>query len=187
MLDNEIRDILMKVSFNEDKSSFKKLYFHFYSDMLRLAQSFVKINEAAEEIVDDAFVKIWCNRSKLYQVNNIKVYLFVCIKNLCINYIEKHKNIHIISIEDIDFEPEDNKALADQKLHLADMQGIINRAISQLTPQCRLIFQLVKNDGLKHREVAEVLNISVKTVEYHIGNALKKISEKLTLLFNNKN
>lgn len=187
MLYNEIRDVLLKVSFNEDRSSFKKLYFHFYPDMLRLAKSFVKITEAAEEIVDDAFVKIWNNRHKLYQVNNIKVYLFVCVKNLCINYIEKHKNINIISIEDIDFEPEDNYAIADQKLNLADMQAIIDGAISQLTPQCRLIFQLVKQEGMKHREAAEVLNISTKTVEYHIGNALRKISTRLTLFFNNKN
>jgi RNA polymerase sigma-70 factor (family 1) len=179
---SEIKEILIKVSFNEDRDAFKSLYLYFYQDLFRLAKTFVKSPEGAEEIVDDAFLKLWINRAKLYEINNLKVYLFVCIKNLCINFLEKQKNIQIVSIEDLDLDPEDKCSSPGERLYVADLKGIISNAVAVLTPQCRLIFQLVKEDGLKYREVAEVLNISVKTVEYHIGNALKKISEQLTLL-----
>ncbi|MEJ6979981.1 RNA polymerase sigma-70 factor [Pedobacter sp. P351] len=181
MSDEDLREILIKVSFNEDRRAFKQLFLFYYVNMLRLASSFVKSNEEAEEIVNDAFIKIWQNRSKLYQVNNLKVYLFVCVKNLCFNYLEKKKKLPIISIDDINFDPVDPHVYSEQRLYCLDLQSQIYNAIKQLTPQCQLVFQLVKEEGLKYREAAEVLNVSVKTVEYHIGNALKKISEKLAI------
>ncbi|WP_207534826.1 RNA polymerase sigma-70 factor [Desertivirga arenae] len=182
MSELEIRDLLIRISLNEDRMAFKQIYFYFYEDMLKLARKFISCEDDAEEIVDDAFLKIWNNRMKLYQINNLKVYLFVCVRNLCFNYIEKTKRSPIVSIDDIQFEPQHFGTSPDTKLNLADLKGIINQAISQLTPQCRLVFKLVKEDGLKYREVAEVLNISTKTVEYHIGNALRQITERLSIL-----
>jgi RNA polymerase sigma-70 factor (family 1) len=182
MADLEIRDLLVRISFNEDRAAFKEIYFYFYQDMMKLARKFIRYDNMAEEIVDDVFLKIWNNRTKLFQINNLRVYLYVCVRNLCFNYIEKKKNVPVVSIDDIDFEPQHFGNYPDTKLNLADLKGIINQAISQLTPQCQLVFKLVKEDGLKYREVAEVLNISVKTVEYHIGNALRRITERLGLL-----
>jgi len=64
-----------------------------------------------------------------------------------------------------------------------ELLAIINQSIAGLSPQCKQVFKLVKEDGLKYKEVAEILNVSVKNVEYHMGNALKKISENIS---NNK-
>ncbi|WP_207425751.1 RNA polymerase sigma-70 factor [Pedobacter sp. SYSU D00535] len=186
MTDQELREILIKVSFDEDRKAFKRLFFFYYPNMLKLASSFVKSNEEAEEIVDDAFIKIWQNRSKLYQVNNLKVYLFVCVKNLCFNYLEKKKRLPIISIDDIEFDPAEPHVYPEQRLFFLDVQSQVEDAVKQLTPQSQLVFRLVKEEGLKYREAAQVLNLSVKTVEYHIGNALKKIAEKLTVAVNKK-
>ncbi|MFD1768786.1 RNA polymerase sigma-70 factor [Sphingobacterium suaedae] len=182
MQDLETRELLMLITFNEDRKAFRSLYFYYYEAVYRFAKKFIRHEETAEEIVNDAFIKIWNNRKKLYTVNNFKVYLLVCVKNLCIKELEKNNKISIINIDDIEFEPYDDQVQTDTFLLLSEMQQYIHTLTNQLTPQSKLVFELIREEGLKHREVAELLNISVKTVEYHLANALRKIAEGLSAL-----
>jgi RNA polymerase sigma-70 factor (family 1) len=182
MTNDELHRVVMDVVMNGSRKSFKALYYHFYTGMFELARSVTHSAEAAEEIVDDVYLKLWLNREKLSEIRNLKVYLFVCVRNLSLNYLEKIRGKKYVNIEEIDFEPSDFTSYPEDILHLADLKGMINEAVNSLSPQGKLIFRLVKEEGLKYREVAEILDISVKTVEYHIGTALKRITEKLSLL-----
>ena len=67
-------------------------------------------------------------------------------------------------------------ATGEDRLNCEDMTKIIHNSLNKLSDQCRLVFKLVKEDRLKYREVADLLDISVKTVEYHMGNALKRVA-----------
>ncbi len=176
----EIKDLLLKVAFNGDQLAFKKIYFFYYSKLKQLAKSFCHSSEAAEEVVDDVFIKMWQNRINLAGVNNLSVYLYVSIKNQSLNYLNKTAKIKYTDISEVPITFGDMASSADQNIMLSDLSAIINKAINRLPPQCRLVFKLVKEDGLKHHEVAQILGISVKTVEYHIGNALKRIALAIT-------
>jgi RNA polymerase sigma-70 factor (ECF subfamily) len=81
-----------------------------------------------------------------------------------------------VNIDDVNVEIIDTAATGEEKLICNDTTTLINNSLSRLSDQCKLVFKLVKDDGLKYREVADLLGLSIKTVEYHMGNALKQIA-----------
>ncbi|HMG06924.1 MAG TPA: RNA polymerase sigma-70 factor [Mucilaginibacter sp.] len=179
MLNIDIKDLLLKIAHDNDLVSFKKIYFLYYERLLRLACSFVKSTEVGEEIVDDVFVKIWSNRAKLTEVNNLTVYLYVAVKNKAFNYNLANR-ITCVDIESVSFELKDINGSVEDILITDELAKIINYTIQRLPEECKIVFKLVKEDGLKYRKVAEILNISVKTVEYHMNNALKTIAAAIS-------
>jgi RNA polymerase sigma-70 factor (family 1) len=179
MCDEEIKELLVNIALNDDKLSFKKLYLHFYRRLLDLACLITKNPQAAEEIVDDVFTKIWLKRDGLTHINNFTVYAYVAIKNHSLNHLNKAKKVNTTNIEEVSLEFADASPSAEARIITAQLAANINQSIQLLPTQCKLAFKLVKEDGLKYKEVARVSNISVKTVEYHIANALKKIAQNL--------
>ncbi|MGF7039352.1 RNA polymerase sigma-70 factor [Mucilaginibacter lappiensis] len=179
MLNIDIKDLLLKIAHDNDLVSFKKIYFLYYERLLKLACSFVKSTEVSEEIVDDVFVKIWSNRAKLTGVNNLTVYLYVAVKNKAVNY-NLASRITCVDIESVSFELKDVNGSVEDILITDELAKIINYTIQRLPEECKIVFKLVKEDGLKYRKVAEILNISVKTVEYHMNNALKTIAAAIS-------
>ena len=179
MLNIDLKELLEKIACDSDLAAFQKIYFLYYERLLKLACSFVKQTEAAEEIVDDVFIKVWANRAKLNQVNNLTVYLYVAVKNQSLNYNQANR-ITYVDIESVGFELKDINASVEDVLITAELAKVINEAIQRLPEQCKLVFKLVKEDHLKYRNVAEILHISPKTVEYHMGNALKTIAAAIS-------
>lgn len=150
----------------------------FYRQLQQFADSFVRSNEVAEEIVSDVFIKIWERRQELDRVENLKIYLYVSTKNMSLNYLRSQKKPMVqpdhyrVQLQSIYFDPE--------KLMLtAEMINRVQQAISQLPLRCQLIFKLVKEDGLKYREVADLLNLSIKTVENQMTVALRKLGQTI--------
>jgi RNA polymerase sigma-70 factor (family 1) len=179
MLNIDVKELLLKIACDNDLAAFQKIYFLYYERLLKLASSFVRQTEVAEEIVDDVFVKVWANRIKLSEVNNLTVYLYVAIKNQSLNYNQANR-IVCVDIESVEFELKDLNSSVEDVLITAELAKVINSAIQRLPEQCKMVFKLVKEDHLKYRSVAEILNISPKTVEYHMGNALKTIAAAIS-------
>lgn len=179
MLNIDIKDLLLKIARDNDLASFKKIYFLYYERLLKLACSYVTLTEVGEEIVDDVFVKIWSNRAGLAEVNNLTVYLYVAVKNRAINYNLTNR-ITCVDIESVSYELKDMNGSVEDVLITDELAKIINYTIQRLPDECKIVFKLVKEDSLKYRKVAEILNISVKTVEYHMNNALKRIAAAIS-------
>ena len=175
MLDTEIKYLLNDIALNNNRASFKRVYLFYYRKLFWFAKSFVKTDEAAEEIVDDVFLNLWMQRAKLTDIGNFSNYCYVSVKNKCLTHISKAQLIQV-SIDEVDVEIIDPSATGEDKLICRDTTKLINDSLSKLSDQCKLVFKLVKDDGLKYREVADLLSLSIKTVEYHMGNALKQIS-----------
>lgn len=166
---------LINSIYNGDTQAFKELYDSCYASLLQVALAIVHHREMAEEIVADVFIAVWRHRKNLRQVGNMKWYLYATTRNIALNYLRKYgpkKTRHL----DEDYLPEYEINPEDQLIS-NEMMRHIDMAISALPPQCRLVFRLVKEDGLKYREVAELLNISTKTVENQVGIALKKLAK----------
>ena len=148
-------------------------------ELLLYALSFVRNQEIAEELVSDVYVKIWHKRSELPTIQNIRSYLFIAVKNSCLSHLRKMKNEKIVFIDEYNDFLFPTVESNDEKTLEKEMLTKIYKAIGELPPKCKEAFSLAKINGFKHREIAEIMNISEKTVNNHLVTALKKITETL--------
>ncbi|MBC7889751.1 MAG: RNA polymerase sigma-70 factor [Ferruginibacter sp.] len=176
---DHIKLLQQNLSLNEDMQAYQGLYDIFFNRLKIFCFSLVKSNEAAEEIVSDVFIKLWQIRGRLMEVDNLVVYLYTIAKNFSFNYITKNYKHPVINLDKIDIESVISLDSPEELCISADLVNAIHQAIRQLPPQCRLIFQMVKEDGLKYKEVAEILHISVLTVRNQVAIATRKIAETL--------
>lgn len=164
-----------------DQRKFRLLMENTSDELFGFALGFVRNREIAEEIVSDVFVKIWKKHKELQRIKNLKSYLFICVKNECLSYFRKVKNdkiIYLDEINDYQFMPVEGN-----EKELIDTETIeqIYNAIEELPPKCKLAFTLAKINGLKHREIAEIMEVSPKTVNNHLVLALKRILESIKI------
>jgi len=176
---SRISKIQQRIAFYEDLKAYKELYELFFDDLYRFANSFVKSDEIAEEIVSDVFIKIWQIRNKLSEIENLKVYLYTITRNFSLNYITKNHRQHFVDLDDSKLELIADLRTPEELCISAETLKGIKDAIRDLPEQCRLIFKLVKLDGLRYKEVASILNISTFTVRNQVANAVRKIAESL--------
>lgn len=172
-------ELAKRIALSEDQSAFRELFGRYYDPLLYFSNSFVKCKEAAEEIVEDVFVSVWNNRANLSHIANLKTYLYVAVKNHSINYLERsgypfHEDLNLLDVSYIDVSPNPEDLII-----ASEMLKAINNAVAELPPKCRIIYKLVKEDGLRYKEVADILNISVRTIENHIAKALRKIADAI--------
>jgi RNA polymerase sigma-70 factor (family 1) len=171
-----IQDLSRRIAVYEDIKAYEELYQLMFKHLHRFSFSIVKSNEAAEEIVSDVFIKIWQMRSRMSEIGNLKVYIFTIAKNFSINYVHKnYKNVPY-NIDEMDIEPQVGIGNPEELCISAETVGRIRQAIRDLPPQCRLVFQLVKEEGLRYKEAAAVLGVSVLTVRNHLAIAVRKIA-----------
>lgn len=162
-----------------DQKAFSELFYNYFHRLFRFAYDFVKNNETAEEIVEDVFFKIWEKRERLPQIENLETYLYVAVKNHSYNFLKSPKNKLFVSISGNTYQIPDAHISPEKSLLTKELQQKIDLAIDQLPEKCRMVFNLVKEDGLKYKEVAKIMDISTKTVENQLRIALGKINDTL--------
>lgn len=181
MRSEEFRDLQEQLSGPSAQRALAQLYLALYPRLLGFCRSIVRTAEAAEEIVQDVFIRLWERRSEATSIANLPVYLYVAVRNRSLNYRQwQSRDI----IEYFEAYPTDMAAAAPNPEHLLmtkEMASHIERAINSLPPRCRLVFKLVREDGLKYREVAEILDISARTVDTQMTIAVRKIAQAITL------
>lgn len=165
--------LLHRIQYENDPTAFEEFYREHVFRLFQFAFAFVRNKELSEEIVNDVFLKLWQHRSRLDQIENISVYLYVAVKNTAANYLRKGSS-HELSTDHFYLSPDPEQVLVTEELRQA-----IRRSIDRLPPRCKLIFKLVKEDGLSCAEVASILDISYKTVTTQLTIALKKLEELL--------
>ena len=159
-----------------DEKAFEKLFKMYYGYLCNFATKIIEDDVAAEEIVQDFFVKFWERRTEFSVESSLKNYLFRSVKNLCLNHI-KHNNIKLQHAQKVIAESETNSFNNDYIE--VDLAADIANSIEELPEKRREIFRLSREEGLKYREIAEKLNISIKTVEAQMSLAIKSLREKL--------
>jgi RNA polymerase sigma-70 factor (family 1) len=175
-------DILFQVAAG-NQQAFKQLYGHFYKKLYHFALSMVKIKEAAEEIIEDVFIRIWQQRAALPAIRNLKVYLYTAVKNTSLNYLSKKAKESITEPFDhihIEF---NESASPEQLMITAEMFNRIRQSVEALPPRCKMVFKLIREDGLKYKEVSQILNISVNTIDAQMAIAVSRIAASLTADF----
>ena len=170
-------DILKSIA-NDDELAYESLFKAYFAELTVYAFRFLEDMENAEEIVQDIYFNLWTNRKNLKINSSIKSYLYKSVKNTCINYIkhqkveEKYKNYFSYQIQ-ID-ELKSHDWITDTEL-----AEHIHTAIEKMPPVRKEVFRLSKIEKLKYKEIAENMGVSIKTVENHMGKALKFLREEL--------
>ncbi|MBI1344325.1 MAG: RNA polymerase sigma-70 factor [Terrimonas sp.] len=178
---NKIKLLLSEIALYNNQASYKELFILMHSRLSAFAYSILKSKYDAEEVVSDVFIKIWEKRAKLVDIESPVFYLFAAVKNQSINKLASQKKQRQIASEhwvaqlnSVYFDPE-------KLMMTAEMIRHISQVINTLPPKCRMVFKLIKEDGLKYREAAELLQISVKTVEAQMAIALRRIGKCMHL------
>ncbi|MFY0256202.1 RNA polymerase sigma factor [Chitinophaga sp. 30R24] len=178
-----IQLLVERVASLGDEQAYKALFRLFYKPLSQFAYSIIKSWELAEEIASDVFMNVWKHRERLLQVENLKVYLYVSAKNIALNYLNKELRTQHFSLDELAVDISVSYATPEQIFISGEMVKRIEAAVNSLSPKRKIIFKLIREDGLKYKEVAQILDISVNTIDVHMAQALKKISEVINLSF----
>jgi RNA polymerase sigma-70 factor (ECF subfamily) len=177
-LDNNkhIESLSKRISQNSDQQAFKELYLLYFDRLYKFAFSILHSSEFAEEAVNDVFLNIWQKRSRLKTIDNLTNYLYISTKNTAFNYLSKFRKERNTTLDEVLVRFEVDELTPETAFFTSEVRTEIEQAINQLPPKTKLVFQMAKVEGLKYKEIAEVLNISVNTIDNHIATAIKKLS-----------
>lgn len=171
-----IESLCKKISQNSDQQAFKELYLVYFDRLYKFAFSILHSAEFAEEAVNDVFLNIWQKRSTLKNIASLSGYLFISTKNTSFNYLSKFRKERNTSLDDVLVRFEVDEITPETAFFTAEIRNEIEQAINQLPPKTKLVFQMAKVEGMKYKEIADILNISVNTIDNHIATAVKKLS-----------
>jgi RNA polymerase sigma-70 factor (family 1) len=162
------------MAFNQDTyAKFEALFREHYNALSNYAFSVLRNRQDAEDVVQDIFIRIWQNSPHVIEDPKVKFYLFTAVKNGCISFLRKQAGKTYLQPEEAGLQSLDDKLPdpAPQAVH--DIAALVNQALALLPPQCRAIFKLSRFGQLTYAQIAEELNLSVKTVENQVGKALR--------------
>ncbi|TKG96447.1 RNA polymerase sigma-70 factor [Puteibacter caeruleilacunae] len=164
---------------------FKVIFNCYYDAIVGFCTQFINEREKARGITQEAFLKLWMNRSKIQQYSGIKSFLYTAAKTGCLNTI---RNSHVASRYQNAALQQQEKQLNTEILNsysfdpveFSELEDKINEIIQNLPEKCRIVFQKSRYNSMKNHEIAKELNISEKAVEGHISRALKILRKQLT-------
>jgi RNA polymerase sigma-70 factor (family 1) len=187
MLAEDVAILSFKVSEQDDERAFEQLFLHFYPRLLAFALTYLKNRDWAAEVVEDVLIHLWENRKVLPAIKNLTYYLYVATKNGALNCLKKNRRLATMHLDDVQTSDMHFHRHPESILISEEIMRDIEKAISALPGKCQLIFRLVKEEGLKYREVADLLSLSIKTVEAQMSIALRRIQETLQQYLSRQN
>ena len=161
---------------NFTQDDLRIIFREYYQGLVNFGVSIVGDRDSSEEMVQLVFVNLWENREKIDTGKPLKSYLFTSVRNRCLNYLRDKKKYNSYVL---DLEIADTELVFNDEDDLSDVQKKIEDALQKLPEKCREVFILSKINGLKYREIADKLGISIKTVENQISKALRILREEL--------
>lgn len=172
-----MRSVLEDLAERNSESAFKSLYVTYCDRIMRYLAMYVKSPQIAEELLSDVFFALWENRKQLLEINNFDAYIYRIAKFRVLNYLRDNRSLTV----DLDEVPIDlfafTETTPEDDYISRELIDAVNDAIEQLPTKSKLAFKLVREDGMKYKDAAEYLGISVKTLEAQLTFAMKKITK----------
>ena len=182
---SDIKELFRQIQTGR-KEAFDQVYLQHFDNLKRFALQYVNNEAAAEEIVSERFVQLWLRSEKLADIDKPIFYLYRSVKNACLTLLKREHRYQQVPIDDMQINaPQVTDTVDPEKLlEYKELLARLDEAIARMPDQRRIIFRMVKEDRLKCREVAELLGLSVRTVENHVYLAVKRLSEEVECYFN---
>ena len=172
--DKQIASLLVK----RDEAAFEQVFKTYYKSLHAYAFTILKEEDQAEETVQQVFFNLWERSENLTISGPVAAYLYRAVHNESLNFIKRQKvkeghRLHVA------YSMKNKSEHTQGNLISKELENKFREALNELPEQCRTVFQLSRFDDLKYKEIADKLNISIKTVENHMGKALKLLRTKL--------
>lgn len=153
--------------------SFEEIFKLHYKGLCRIANKVLNDKAAAEDVVQDVFLKLWVKREDIPVIQSVKSYLYKSTINASLNYLSGRKRTTRLHDWEL------VRASEAQGIQSKELDSQVDQAINRLPPKCKTIFVLSRQEGMKYQQIADHLGISVKTVENQMGKALQILRERL--------
>ena len=168
-----------EMALSDSQTALKSLYMSYFGRLMRFVSLYVSSPTESEEIVSDTFLALWNSRQQLPGVANFDSYIYTIARHNAISYYRK-QNMEKISLDEVSIDLFTSTETTPEE-DLISQEGIkrLNMAIESLPAKCKVAFKLIREDKLKYKEAADILDIAVKTLEAHLANAVRKLREAL--------
>lgn len=163
---------------NDDEQAFAALYHKYHQKLFYFVLNFTQSQQAAEDALQEVFVKIWAERKQLPAITNFNAWIFRVAKNHVLNGLRRMARETLILAEiarNMNSGTEDTYAILSYK----DVHAVLKAGMNELPPQQKLVMELSRDEGLKYEEIGARLNISPLTVKKHAAQALQYLREKI--------
>lgn len=171
----DLSQLWVQICTTDDVKAFEVLYLMLCHKLIRFCTYYVGKKEVAEEIVSEVFVKCWENRKAKTDLLNPESYFFVAVRNQSLKHIKKFANINLVEIDDTETTGFIQMNNPEKQLENKELHEHLDRAIDQLPMQAKTIFRMIKEGGMKYKEVAELLEISPRTVQTQLVRSISKL------------
>lgn len=172
------KDTTASLLMRKDPAAFEQVFKQYYKNLHAYAFTMLKDNDQAEEMVQQVFFKLWDRSENLNLTGSIQAYLYKAVYHECLNYI-KHQKVRSDHQLRVAYSLKNQSDNAAKKVISKELEARLRSALNELPEQCRTIFQMSRFEELKYKEIADRLNISIKTVENQMGKALKILRTNL--------
>ena len=170
---------------NSDMAAFKEVFDKCYAPLCMYASCILKNKNDAEEIVQELFYVIWKNRCSLPVLHSLRGYLYNAVRNQSILYAEHNNVVNKYNTSEKNSQHNDDYSPnPQQQMEISELEGLVTDTLAKLPDRCRLIFAMQRTEGKKYKEIADTLQISVKTVEADITKTLKTLKAEIETYFN---
>lgn len=156
--------------------AFRKVFNHYSSRLYNYTFRITDDEELSEEIVMDAFLKVWCNRQGLGEIVHFGSYLYTLVRNKAFNAIKRRAQEAVI-IGKLSLNNSEYQHTTEETVIYKEYQHILSQAVNQLPPQQRIVFSMSREEGMKYEEIAIHLNLSKNTVKAHLKKALSTLRQ----------
>jgi RNA polymerase sigma-70 factor, ECF subfamily len=166
---------------NDDKKALEELFNYYYPRLYQFSRSFLKLEEGIDDILQEVFIKIWKNRANIRSSETFNPFIFAITRNLLLNELRSRLSKQKIKDEIFKLSVTEEYQSFD-KFEYAELKETIDQIVNELPEKQKEVFILSRFECLSHKEISEKLNISTKTVEYHISQSINTIKSKLKQL-----
>ena len=183
MLESITQAFIDFIAKKREGDAYQLLYKQYHVTLLQFATTYLKAKEPAEEIVNDVLYRVWQRKENIAEISNLRAYLFMAVRNACLSQIAKQREEQglLSGMPFSDLTAEDPESI----IISTELHDCIRNAINALPPRCKQIYEMIRIEGLRNKDVATQLNISVNTIDAHLAIAFKRLVQAVCV-FNHK-
>lgn len=174
---SDIGALFERITKNDDQTAFKTLFHQYYTPLCNYSFKYLENKNLAEEAVSEVFIKLWTKRKEISVKKSHQSFLYTSVRNQSIDILRKNKNTqnfvqYDVNLTSTNYSPE-------EEMQYGELVTTISKGIEKLPTQCKKIFLMSRDDQMSYQEIANTLEISLKTVKTQMYRAVKKIREHL--------
>ncbi len=171
----DTRLLINQIAENNSQQAFEKLYHAYFRKCYSFAFYFTKSTHLAEEVISDVFLSLWQNRELLLAIEDFASYLYISVRNQALLYLKQAEKRNQISIETFILDVFREEENPESRLLEKELTNIASQAINSLPEKCRIIYLMVKEEKMSYKQVADILQLSERTVNSQMTIAVKKL------------